>query len=115
MRRGKAVRHRESCAAPGLGRIWGRERRRKGGAAPGGDRRREEGAALRRVERRRSWGGVADGREVRRIRAARFGWDGFGSGLGSCSVVVVVVVGRLGEKPGAEHRAGKIRRGGDSD
>ena len=31
---------------------------------------REEGAALRRVERRRSWGGVADSMEERRIRAA---------------------------------------------
>ena len=31
---------------------------------------REEGAALRRVERRRTWGGVADSMEERRIRAA---------------------------------------------
>jgi len=83
---GRVVRHREGGAAPGLGRL----RRRQGGAldlscAVGG---RVGRCGVAREEQRWGWGSGADGREVRRIRAAWFGWGGFGSGLGAGSVVV---------------------------
>jgi len=83
---GRVVRHREGGAVPGLGRLC----RRQGGAldlscADGG---RVGRCGVAREKRRWGWGSGADGREVRRIQAAWFGWGGFGSGLGAGSVVV---------------------------
>ena len=66
MWRGKGVRCREGCAPPRLGANLGRERRRAGGAASWG-----RWYGVGREERRRVWGHITNGREVRRNRAAR--------------------------------------------
>ena len=70
---------------------------------------REEGAALRRVERRRSWGGVADSMEERRIRAAPLA----GASCGAASPTPRRSTGREGgaaaPTAGTELRLGRSR------